>query len=269
MNKTTRILTILAVMPMLASCGKTLTRAEAIDNLNKSAEHVESSSYKAPTKLTFSATTTDEDGSDVNEIAFDADAHYLSIYEKSGSEGDYSVYFQEGDKAYLVEADDKNYTNGTYTVIPSVSRIDAAIKEIYGANAGSAFLRTLATELKAMGEQAESQEASATASVEGLTIAKNTFKENYTSSGEGNLSIEFLLDYDATYKGSLLGTETTTRTVLYMSTKVTMDDFKPKSVKAESKFDLLGLKGEEKSEMTYNWGSCNIAKPDISKLKAK
>ncbi|MCR5079248.1 MAG: hypothetical protein K6B65_04970 [Bacilli bacterium] len=266
--KKTNLILLVAAGTVLASCGgSTITREQASENLAKSAKYVESEEFTSPTKCTMTSTMSGSEEKGTIELAYDLDNTYLRSVINTTEEKNYAWVYADGDK--YVSAVSTDGTTGTYAYIEK-SGAEEMIKEYTSELDLAELFKGLSESLSSAVETVESQEASASTSIPGYTIEKNEFKENYTSTGDGNLTMDISYEFKGTLELSALGVTTKTTTSLSMTLTASIDKYLPKSIKTSSSFS--NGEGESavsfniSSEETFNWGTCDNSKPDLSKF---
>lgn len=259
--KIKHILLALSTVALLASCGEpTVSKEDAQKNLATTAKKVADGEVKVPGALTLTETVTG-DGKDVNAVfAINTTEKY---YHVKSDETEVWMY-AEGEKFVVaaVSGDAKHY------LYASAAQFDAAIKE------QGASIDALVTECYDMfssifvSDYSSQGAAMASVSAEGVNVKKNEISEKYTSSGEGNLTVDLKVDVDV--ETEVLGVKS--ETAMYVAVVGKIDNYLPVSVDATIKMTMTGVTGggagnmDATAKMTFDWGKCAIEKPDLSQF---
>lgn len=275
--KKSNIILLFAAGTVLASCGApSITREQASENLTKSAQHVASADFKTPTKVTAKTTAKIDGKESTVEIAYDLDNTY---YRYSDSEGDRTWVYAEGEKFVYVSSTDAGKT-GVYSYVTKTEATDEMKAD--GLVDLSKTYEEAAESLKNIVDALGSNSSSGSVSIPGTTIEKNEFKESYTSTGEGNLTMNLSFNFVSTAEA--LGIKN--KSEISMELNFAIDKYLPSKmhVKTYMKSSLVGgsasvQSGQEEDQEeggafnidviadgTFNWGTCDMSKPDISKF---
>ncbi len=260
------IILLVASGALLASCGsgKSITRDEAKTLVDNMVTHVEADGFALPSKGTGTGVMKSNGYESNIEMAFDKDAKYLRSFQVTTRDGkttsDYAWAFQDGEKYYMASATSEDGKDGHKTEV-TAEVIDKMIAQyVDGAFDPAAMLKQISKEIDAMAEMASLPLPA------GAAITKNELKESYNSSGDGNLVVEFAADiaYSVTI-GDIVNASEQKGTVKYE-----IKDYLVTNVE-QSSYVKMSM-GEEVQETTasttntYEWGKCELSKPDLSKF---
>ena len=269
--KKSNIILLFAAGTVLASCGApSITREQASENLTKSAQHVASADFKTPTKVTAKTTSKIDGKESTAEIAYDLDNTY---YRYSDSDDSRVWVYADGDKFVYASSTDAGKT-GIYSYVTKAE----ALKEMEadGLIDLSETYKAAADSLKGIVDALGSNSSSGSASVPGTKIEKNEFKESYTSTGDGNLTMNLSYNFVSTVE--VLGVKN--KSEISMELNFTIDKYLPSKSHVKTYINTsfgggsTSVQGEEGgafkmdilADGTYNWGTCDMSKPDISKF---
>jgi len=258
MKKKSLLLLLPAAM-LLASCtgeGSDVTPEEASKSVVSMKSKVTANDYEFPTKFTISSKVTKAgsmtDGSSTYSldstteslIAVDNDSYYLHVKNNVDGESSDVYAYLDGESFYLVLND--KYTKYDAAMgktiyeglIASFGLDDAALKDTI-----VSFYDSSSDVIDTIIEYAD---GSVDLSSEGIA----SFFYSIKSKGEGHLFLSMNV-------GMAVGSTESTQ-----STSLEFDNYLPVSAKTDVRQADISYSGES----SYQWGTCDLSKPDLSKL---